>query len=113
MNASPLSMGLLSTRGTPEWHPASAEIKEVCLRAARLCAERGADIAKLAVQYSTSNERIPTTLVSTANPGNIVSNAAWVDEPMDEKLLADVLDVLAPIRNRTWASGIPRYNEHI
>ncbi|MBO9596337.1 MAG: aldo/keto reductase, partial [Cohnella sp.] len=113
VNASPLSMGLLSTRGTPEWHPASSEIKEICLRAAGLCAERGADIAKLAVQYSTSNERIPTTLVSTANPGNIVSNAAWVDEPMDEKLLADVLDVLAPIRNRTWSSGIPRYNEHI
>lgn len=113
VNASPLSMGLLSTRGTPDWHPASAEIKEVCLRAARLCAEREADIAKLAVQYSTSDERIPTTLVSTANPDNIVRNAAWVDEPMDIALLTDVLEALAPIHNRTWSSGIPRYNGHI
>lgn len=113
VNASPLSMGLLSTRGTPEWHPASAEIKEVCQRAARLCAQRGSDIAKLAVQYSTSSERIPTTLVSTANPNNIVRNASWVDEPMDAQLLADVLETLAPIHNRTWPSGIPRYNEHI
>lgn len=113
VNASPLSMGLLSTRGTPDWHPASAEIKEACLKAARLCAERGADIAKLAVQYSTSYERIPTTLVSTANPDNIASNAAWVDEPIDHALLADVLEVLAPIHNRTWKSGISRYNENI
>lgn len=113
VNASPLSMGLLSSRGTPEWHPASAEIKDACLQAARLCAERGYDIAKLAIQYSTSNERIPTTLVSTANPDNIVSNAAWVDEPMDFALLADVLEALAPIHNRTWKSGIPRYNDNI
>ncbi|MFC5529229.1 aldo/keto reductase [Cohnella yongneupensis] len=113
VNASPLSMGLLSTRGTPEWHPASNEIKEACLKAARLCAERGEDIAKLAVQYSTSEERIPTTLVSTANPDNIVKNAGWADEPIDRELLADVLEILTPIRDRTWVSGIPQYNANI
>ncbi len=30
INASPLGMGLLSNRGTPEWHPAPKELKEVC-----------------------------------------------------------------------------------
>ncbi len=113
VNASPLSMGLLSTRGTPEWHPASPELKETCKRAADLCASRGLDIAKLAVQYSTSNKLIPTTLVSTANPDNIRNNAAWTDEPMDMELLKDVLDVLAPVHNRTWVSGRPEYNESI
>ena len=29
INASPLGMGLLSSRGTPPWHPAPAELKEV------------------------------------------------------------------------------------
>lgn len=110
VNASPLSMGLLGTRGAPDWHPASREIKDACLQAARYCAEQGEDIAKLAVQFSTSNERIPTTLVSTANPENIRKNAAWTDEPIDERLLAEVLAILQPIRNRTWASGRDEYN---
>lgn len=112
VNASPLSMGLLSTRGTPDWHLASAELKAICKRAAEHCASKGQDIAKLAVQYSTSNERIPTTLVSTANPDNIRNNAAWTDEPVDQELLQEVLEILAPIHNQTWISGRPEYNEH-
>ncbi|WP_373231141.1 aldo/keto reductase [Cohnella sp.] len=113
VNASPLSMGLLSTRGTPEWHLASAELKATCKRAAEHCASKGQDIAKLAVQYSTASERIPTTLVSTANPDNIRNNALWTDEPMDEELLQEVLDILAPVHNQSWVSGRPEYNENI
>ncbi|MBB6734750.1 aldo/keto reductase [Cohnella zeiphila] len=113
VNASPLSMGLLSTRGTPEWHPASVELKAVCKRAAEFCASNGVDIAKLAVQFSTSNERIPTTLVSTANPDNIRKNASWVGEEPDRELLREVLDILAPIRDKSWTSGIPAYNRNL
>lgn len=110
VNASPLSMGLLSTRGTPEWHPAGQELKEVCLKAAKYAADRGEDIAKLAIQFATRHERIPTTLVSTANPENIVKNAKWTDEPIDLDLLQEVLNILNPIRDRTWESGLPQYN---
>lgn len=113
VNASPLSMGLLSTRGAPEWHLASGELRAACKRAAEHCASKGQDIAKLAVQYSTCNERIPTTLVSTANPDNIRNNAAWTDQPIDEELLQEVLEILAPIHNHTWISGRPEYNENI
>jgi aryl-alcohol dehydrogenase-like predicted oxidoreductase len=113
VNASPLSMGLLSLRGAPGWHPADPEIKALCRKAAEFCAARSSDIAKLAVQFSTSNERIPTTLVSTANPDNIMNNARWCEEPMDEELLRQVLDILEPVRNRTWISGRPEYNEKI
>jgi len=113
VNASPISMGLLSTRGTPEWHLASPELKAACLRAAELVAERGGDIAKLAIQFSTGHERIPTTLVSTANPANIARNAQWTEEPMDEELLKDVLDILKPVQNKTWVSGLSQYNENL
>lgn len=113
VNASPLSMGLLGTRGAPEWHPAGAELKAVCREAAEYCAKRGTDIAKLAIQFSTRDERIPTTLVSTANPANIRKNAAWTDEAMDEALLAEVLEILRPVRNVTWISGRPEYNGKI
>lgn len=113
VNASPLSMGLLSTRGTPAWHPAGEKLKAACKRAAELCAARGTDIARLAVQFSTADERIPTTLVSTANPDNIRRNARWTDEPLDEALLNEVREVLAPVRNVSWISGRPEYNEQI
>lgn len=113
VNASPLSMGLLGTRGTAAWHPASEDVKAVCKQAADYCAAQGEDIAKLAVQFSTANERIPTTLVSTANPANIRRNAAWVDEPLDMQLLREVQDILKPVFNRTWSSGRPEYNERI
>lgn len=113
VNASPLSMGLLSMRGTPDWHPASPALKAACRKAAEFCAARGTDIAKLAVQFSTANERIPTTLVSTANPDNIVRNARWVCEPMDEELLQEVQKLLEPVHNASWISGRPEYNEKI
>lgn len=103
-------MGLLSTRGAPAWHPADDRVKELCLKAARFCAEQGSDIAKLAVQFSTSNQRIPTTLVSSASQRNILNNAAWIEEPMDQSLLDEVLRILAPLHNETWSSGRPEYN---
>lgn len=81
------------------------------MRAAKLAEVKGADIAKLAVQFSTSHPSIPTTLVSTANPDNIIRNAAWIEEPIDEELLNEILQILQPIHNVTWESGIPLYNK--
>lgn len=113
VNASPLSMGLLSTRDPAAWHPAGDSLKTICKRAAEYCASQGTDIAKLAIQYSTSNEQIPTTLVSTATPDNMIKNAAWTDEAMDQELLHHVLEMLQPIHNHSWSSGRPEYNEHL
>ncbi|WIV21476.1 aldo/keto reductase [Paenibacillus polygoni] len=111
VNASPLSMGLLSNRETPDWHPASKELKATCAKAAEYCASHGVDIAKLAIQFSTENENIPTTLVSTANPDNIVRNAVWTEEPLDRSLLKEVLEILKPVHNLSWKSGLDEYNE--
>ncbi|PZT53375.1 aldo/keto reductase [Paenibacillus silvae] len=113
VNASPLSMGLLSTRGTPAWHPAGERVKELCLKAARFCQEQGSDIAKLAVQFSTANEQIPTTLVSSASRRNIINNSSWIEEPMDHQLLEEVLRILAPLNNETWSSGLAQYNTNM
>lgn len=105
INASPLSMGLLSGRTPPSWHPAPQKLKEASARAAAFCKERGADITKLAVQFSVANERIPTTLVGTASAENITKNARWVDEPIDEALLVEVRRILEPVHDLTWPSG--------
>ncbi|UQZ86474.1 D-threo-aldose 1-dehydrogenase [Paenibacillus konkukensis] len=107
VNASPLSMGLLSGKEPPSWHPAGEETKRVCRQAAEACAARGINLPKLAIQFATANEAIPTTLVSTARPQAIAMNADWADEPIDREELAQVLELLKPIHNHTWPSGRP------
>jgi L-galactose dehydrogenase len=111
VNASPLAMGLLSGKQPPAWHPASERFVRVCKEAVDYCRSQGADLAKLAIQFSVAHEEIPTTLVSTASPDTIRRNAAWTEEAIDQELLLRVLEMLAPIANQTWPSGRPENNK--
>ena len=95
INASPLSMGLLSQRGAPDWHPASRDLKMACAKAAAYCQEKDYEIEKLAMQFSTSmNPRIATTLFSSANPANVLKNIAYVNDPLDESLVTEVQHII-------------------
>jgi aryl-alcohol dehydrogenase-like predicted oxidoreductase len=106
INASPLSMGLLSERGAPDWHPAPEALKEACTRAAQYCKEKGYPIEKLAVQYSTSlNPRIATTLFSSANPQNVRKNIQFVNEPMDEQLVKEVKAIIGDQMGARWKNS--------
>jgi L-galactose dehydrogenase len=111
INASPLAMGLLTERGAPSWHPAWPEVQAACARAAAHCRSRGADIAQLALQFALGAPDVATTLVGTASPANLRKNAAWIEQPIDRDLLAEVLAILAPIHNCTWPSGRPENDE--
>ena len=77
INASPLSMGLLSQRGVPHWHPAPQSLVEACQKAVQHCLAKNYPIEKLANQYSVSNPRIATTLCSSANPQNVIKNIEY------------------------------------
>ena len=106
INASPLSMGLLSQRGTPDWHPAPAALKEACAKAAAYCQEQGYPIEKLAIQYSTSlNPQIATTLFSSANPDNVLKNIGYVNEPMDEQLVGKVREIIGSQMRVRWENS--------
>ena len=106
INASPLAMGLLSERGTPDWHPAPEPLKEACARAAAYCKEQGYPIEKLAVQFSTSlNPRIATTLFSSANPANVLKNIGFVNEPLDEALVAEVQTIIGDQMFVRWKNS--------
>ena len=105
INASPLSMGLLTNQGPPQWHPAPNEINDVCAKAVAYCQNRGVDIAQLAVQFSVANTEIATTLVGTADPDNVKKNVAWAESQLDASLVYDVQEILGPVRDQTWLSG--------
>lgn len=106
INASPFSMGLLSERGTPDWHPAPAQLKEACAKAAIYCREKGYPIDKLAIQYSTSlNPRIATTLFSSANPDNVRRNIEYVNQPVDEQLVMEVHQIIGDQMGVRWKNS--------
>lgn len=106
INASPFSMGLLSQRGTPDWHPAPAPLKEACAKAAAYCQEKGYPIEKLAIQYSTSlNPRIATTLFSSANPQNVLKNIDYVNQPIDEQLVKEVRAIIGDQMRVRWKNS--------
>ncbi|MCJ8331243.1 MAG: aldo/keto reductase, partial [Lentisphaeria bacterium] len=106
INASPTGMGLLVDRAAPEWHPAPEEIIDTCKKAVAHCKSKGQDIVELAMQYAVAETRITTTLTSTANPENIIKNINYIEKPMDTELLAEVLEILEPIHNLSWPSGL-------
>ncbi|MBK1792493.1 aldo/keto reductase [Persicirhabdus sediminis] len=111
INAAPTSMGILTNQGPPEWHPAPKEVHDACHKAAEFCRNNGGDLAALGLQFSTAHEGIPTTLVSTANPDRIISNCEILEQDMDLELLKGVQEILAPIQNQTWLSGLPENND--
>ena len=104
VNASPFSMGLLTKRGAPAWHPAPEPLKEACRKATEHCAEKGYDIEKLAVQYSTSNPRIATTLFSSANPANVLKCIDYIKDPVDETLVKEVQEIIGDQMRVRWAN---------
>lgn len=105
INASPLSMGLLSERGVPDWHPAPGELVETCRKAALHCKAKGVSIEKLAIQYSISNPRIATTLFSSANPDNVRKSLEWSREPIDWNLVSEVREIIGVQHRVSWKNS--------
>lgn len=105
INASPLSMGLLSNRGVPSWHPAPASLVEACRKATEFCNDAGYPIEKLAVQYSISNPRISSTLFSSANPENVRKNLSYVDEDIPAGLVEKVREIIGNQKRVSWKNS--------
>lgn len=105
INASPLSMGLLSQRGVPAWHPAPASLVEACRKAVEHCSTKGYPIEKLAMQFSVSEPRIATTLFSSANPANVAKNITYVSERPDMELVNEVKQIIGDQQRVSWANS--------
>jgi L-galactose dehydrogenase len=110
MNAGPFSARLLTNAPLPAWLKEPEEVKAAARAAAKLCADRGVDIAQLAVQFSTANPDIATTVAGSANPENIRKWADWLAAPVDHDLLAEVLAIFAPVRNLGHTEGLAENN---
>ncbi|MBV8879149.1 MAG: aldo/keto reductase [Planctomycetaceae bacterium] len=111
MNAAPFSARLLSNAPLPAWHKATPLVRETARRAAQHAAARGSDIAKLALQFSVRHPDISTCIAGSASPERVAQWAKWVEEPVDEALLREVQDILAPIKDWFYIEGRPENND--
>lgn len=106
INASPISMGLLSNRGPPSWHPASLEIRNASKQASEYCQSQDVDISKLAMHFSLGIEDVATTLVSTASMENLKKNVAAVSEELtdaEKNTMNYVIEnYFNKLENKTW-----------
>jgi len=107
LNAAPFSMGILTNRPPPEWHPAAADVKAACTVAARQWDRRGVDIAELALRFSLSEPRIASTFVGMATTEDVRRNAAWSEKGPAHDLMDAACASLDTIRNRAWTAGLP------
>jgi aryl-alcohol dehydrogenase-like predicted oxidoreductase len=110
LNAGPFSARLLTNAPLPAWLKEPENVKAAARRAAEHCAKKGVDIAKLALQFSLANPDIATTIAGSANPVNIRNWARWAEEPVDEQLLNEVLEIFRPVKNLGHPEGLKQNN---
>ncbi|MCH2180071.1 MAG: aldo/keto reductase [Mariniblastus sp.] len=111
MNAAPFSARLLTEAELPVWHKATPDVRARCQQAADACREAGSDIAKLALQYSIQNPAFSTCITGSANPDRVAQWCEWIQEPIDQALLEEVLKILQPIHNWFYIEGLPQNND--
>jgi L-galactose dehydrogenase len=111
INASPLHMGILTSRGAPAWHPAPAAVKDAGMRAAELCRKRGSDISAMALRYCLNHPYVATTLVGMADPQHTLRNLEVLEMDIDPSLLAAIAEIVVPVKDITWPSGNPVNND--
>jgi L-galactose dehydrogenase len=102
INGSPFASGLLAGREAPEWHPATEGERRLFREAAALCEHRGVPISKLALQFSSQNPDIPTTLFSSARTSSVRRNVQWHEAPPDPEMVKAVQSILRPVMNKQW-----------
>ena len=80
-------------------------------KAAAHCTERGTDIAKLALQYSVANKDFTSCVTGSASPERVSQWCDWLEEPMDDGLVAEVKEILKPIHNWAYVEGRAENND--
>ncbi len=107
INASPLHMGLLSGYGTPEWHPAPQQVKQVGKRVSELCKEQGLDPAVVALRFCLDHPYVSSTLVGMTSARQVIDNLRALEGTTDPALLAKIAQIVSPVKNVAWPSGRP------
>lgn len=99
--ASLTAMGMLSNAGPQPWHPASAELKQLCREAAEYCKERNVELGKLAIYHGMSQPACHTFLIGMTSMEELNMNLDVVCNGLTEH----EKQVLNEIKQKFFNSG--------
>ncbi|KAJ1937896.1 hypothetical protein EC988_007750, partial [Linderina pennispora] len=121
--ASPLSMGLLTSGPTPEWHPAKDEVKSavaecVALVDKTLVNKHGVTLAEMAERFAFEFDGVDVHLVGARTKEEVVRALAAYESTQESKMsnggrytdeevqavYEQVKEILEPFSNYTWPS---------
>ena len=103
--ASPLSMGLLTHAGPPDWHPATPELRDAVSRAVHYCEERALDLSDIAISWSYRLNGPASLLVGMNNPTTVHANIKAVQREYDPEIIHRVRSFFDDVQRLSWPSG--------
>lgn len=112
MNAAAVSLGIL-TPGVlrMDGHNIASDASLRAAQAmARTAAEHGVDIAFVANQYALQRVQCDTTVIGSTNIEHLTAATAALTTPIDEELLAALLQSRLPTEAQQWDVGLPENN---
>lgn len=110
INASPLHMGVLSAEGPPPWHPGDDELKDIGRQVLALCERRGANASQVSLRFALDHPALASTLCGMKTRAQVDQNLAILELRNDASLMAEIAELVAPVKNRTWPEGLPENN---
>ncbi|KAL4440572.1 hypothetical protein ABPG75_003573 [Micractinium tetrahymenae] len=120
INASVLSMGLLTHQGPPSWHPAPEQLKAAAAEAAAAAAAKGVSLPKLAIMETVKDPAIASHLVGFCTRQQVRDNVEAVLQGLglapspqaeaEAAALQEIKRILAPVQGLAWPSGLPENN---
>lgn len=106
LNASPLHMGLLGAKSVPDWHPAPRPVREAAYLVRDLCRRFGVDPGTLALKVCLDHPEMASTFVGISSEDEVEAAVAALDLKPPRELLLAIDEIIAPVHNITWPSGL-------
>ena len=104
--ASPLHMGLLSSAGPPQWHPAGEQRRLAARAVIDRCDALGVSVAAAALSYAAGIDGVASVLAGFRSSAEVAEAVAAVRQPTDRGVLEDLVAVRDSFGGRPWTSGI-------
>jgi aryl-alcohol dehydrogenase-like predicted oxidoreductase len=109
-NAAAVHLGLLTRSGLRTTAPAGKDVEQVAHTVVELCERNGIDPAFLANQFAIQRSGTASTVIGTTKVHHLDSAVTAAEAPINEDVLATVLAATAPIRRKSWVSGLAENN---
>ena len=110
--ASSLHLGVLTDRPPPPWHPGAPEVFAAAARASAYCRAQGLSLSSIALRFCLEHPYAAPVLSGMGTVAEVESNLRAMAETTPPEVLAGVRAILEPVKNATWQSGKPEYDDY-